>query len=287
VGTLVTPDVANPGFGFFCTASRISFNLMLTAAHCVTDETNGSLLPGVVGSRVYFDGPGGSFPGYNVSSVMVRPDWRGFDTEATAADGQLGKDMAILKFDNGLPSWVTSYTLYSGDPLFQETTNVGFGTHGNGVTGGVDFDLRRRAGNNRVDYYTNDPASSDWNILYTDFDDGTVKHDSFCFFSVVVIGSTVLCNQGLGNVEAGTAPGDSGGPLFINGQLAAVTSFGTYFRQTLADPNVPDGFGAINGFVGVEGNRGFIATAVPEPTTVVLFGGGLLLLGGVARRRRA
>lgn len=293
VAVLQTPDDVNPDLAFFCTAARIGPRTLITAAHCVTDEATGALLPGAANTRAlfYFTGSTNttaSFAAATASSIVVAPQFRGFDNPAT----QVGYDVALVNFDFTLPAALTTYSLFLGDPLFQNTTMVGSGTYGNGDQGGIGFDLRRRVGNNRVDFFTLNPASDDFNILYGDFDDGTAAHDAFCFVS------TVLCNTGRGATEASLGGGDSGGPLFINGQLAAVNSFTTFLctprggtcvpnSPPLKNPAVVDGFGAISGYAGVAGNYGFISTVlgIPEPSTFALAGGGLLLTAIGARRR--
>lgn len=299
VGILTTPDPTDPQYAFYCTASRIGKRTLITAAHCVTDEDNGSLLSTTGSTAVTVFGPGSTTASPNFitlqsSSVVVRPEWRGFFTEATASDGRLGYDVALVNYDFDLPSWMTTYSLYTLDPFFQNSTHIGDGTYGNGTEGGVGFDALRRWGENRVDYFDPSFTTSDWNILYTDFDDGTAQNDAFCSLD------PFFCDTGRGHTEAGTSPGDSGGPLFVGNQLAGVTSFGTAFclnrsctETTLADENVGDGYGAVNGFAGMYGNENFInadvaaATATPEPASVVLMLTGLAAVGGVARRRRS
>ena len=56
-------------------------------------------------------------------------------------------------------------------------------------------------------------------VLFSDFDDGTAAHDAFGLFFG-------LNGLGQGADEVSTSSGDSGGPSFINGQIAGVTSFG-------------------------------------------------------------
>ncbi len=44
-----------------------------------------------------------------------------------------------------------------------------------------------------------------------------------------------VCDAGLGNAEANTAPGDSGGPSFVNGRIAGVTSYGLFGNAAFGD----------------------------------------------------
>ncbi len=278
VGQHWTP-IANDPDGFFavCTTQRIGARTIIAAAHCATDENSGSLF-GTSDAFARFLGPGSTTSArtwydYGIADFHVQSDWFGFNN----ANTNILHDVLVINMVDVLPSWMTTYSLFSGDPWFAQSLHVGYGTYGTGV-GNTNFDSRRRWGTNEVDLADDE--------LYTDFDNGTPQWDVFCL-------AYGICDQGL-TTEAGVAAGDSGGPLFIDGKLAGVTSFGTYFCANAqcdpysADPDRPfDAFGAINGFAPLSENAEFIATtAAPEPATVTLMASGLFIIGCAVRRRR-
>ncbi|GJG87916.1 hypothetical protein tb265_30970 [Gemmatimonadetes bacterium T265] len=298
IGVIQTADPSTPGLYATCTAERIGLRALITAAHCVTDENTGTVFSTHDNpTSVHFIGPGAGGVGskyysYTSSATFVQSTFHGFYNSTTMAY----QDVAVLLFDNPLPSFITTYGLYdtgplgSEDPMGQNTVNAGTGTFGSG-TGPTGFDFRRRAGDNVVDFVGNDPNANDFGDLYTSFEDQYDRYNSTCY----VFG---ICYPSRGATEAGIASGDSGGPLFINGELAGVTSFSTYFCDPtvttkcvplVADPSRPfNSYGALNAFAPVWANSAFIADAIaaPEPTTVALVGFGMAGVGLAARRRR-
>lgn len=290
VGFVRTPVPEDPQFGYYCTTQRIGPRTVITAAHCVTDDASGALLSTTSQTLVSFVGPGNVVESFGAVSVRVRPDWFGFSNPSTLLAG----DVAVVNFENVLPSYITTYDIF---PTVLPTgvgfsgltaTMVGFGTYGTG-TGPTAFDLNRRWGRNHVDFTAPVTFDNGREALVTDFQDAAGGWSTNC----LAVG---VCNPSLGGIEAGTAGGDSGGPLFINGQLAAVLSFGSAWCDPavedecvslVADPSRPfDSFGSLSGFAPLARNRDFIVAAtIPEPSTVLLVGGGLVALLGAAWRR--
>ncbi len=298
IGQLWTRSASGVNSFSTCTASRIGARTMVAAAHCVTDHLTGALRfgaanptlvqNGVFSGFVDFMGPGSttstrSITRLGYSNVRVRSDWTGFNGSGNTQ--QLWKDIAVINFATALPDWMPIYSLFSANPVGQTSLHVGYGTYGTG-TGATASDSRRRWGTNQVD---NIGGSARWeNVLMTDFDNGSPEFDTYCkYFGV--------CDQGT-TTEAGTAPGDSGGPIFIGGAIAGVASFGSAYckpgispcQADVADPTRPsNSFGAVNGFAPISNNLDFIQSAtVPEPSTLVLMSGGLLVVVGIGMRRR-
>jgi hypothetical protein len=282
-------SIAADGGGFTCTGALIGPYTLATAAHCVTDNATGQLVTTNTGVTARFYGPGG-FVDWQSSLVRVSPYWQGFSNPNTLA----GDDLALIHFNTPALPWMTQYGIYQGDPFFAQAMEVGYGTYGNGAQGLAGFDGRRRWGQNRVDLLTLD------GILWRDFDNGTVQNDAWCWADLYAANSP-LCDTGNRGAESALGPGDSGGPLFINGQLAGVASFATYFCDPsnqqqcapavppLADADAPWGYGALNGHAWIPYNQEFVdmqLRSIPEPSTVLLVAGGLLGMAGVARRRR-
>ena len=102
--------------------------------------------------------------------------------------------------------------------------------------------------------------------------------------------SAKYCNLGRGALEATTAGGDSGGPQFVDGKLASITSYGLTFGQDVQpgdlDNDLNDTFGEFGGYVPIFLHTDFINATVPEPASWALMIGGFGMVGASARRAR-
>lgn len=141
-------------------------------------------------------------------------------------------DLAIVKLSESALADAQRYTLYrQSDEIGKTFTMVGYGLPGNGTDGVDKADTNqflKLKSQNTFDADFSD-INRDINLswrplagsqLVADFDDGTAKHDA--------IGTiTGDAHTGLGEMEGLIAPGDSGGPAFIDNQLAGVATFVT------------------------------------------------------------
>ncbi len=192
---------------------------ILTAAHCLTDD-NGNLT--AVSSFSLFQTQFGtkSLPS---TSFTIHPDWTG--------DFNTGNDLALIHLGRLAPIGATGHEIYRGsDEVGQIVSRAGYGLSGTGDTGATLPAGTKRDGQNRYDTLgdvfdgtLSSPPLLGSQLAY-DFDDGTVSHDAFEFFGRT-LGTRNIDDRGLGDDEVMPAQGDSGGPAFINGQIAGVTSY--------------------------------------------------------------
>ncbi|MBC7506713.1 MAG: PEPxxWA-CTERM sorting domain-containing protein [Sandarakinorhabdus sp.] len=300
--------------GNFVCSGSLSANRssIITAGHCVTIFDRA---PNSVTAFFYNGNPadasvyGAGSPGVTtvgVSRVYVNPLYTG-----NVIDDH---DIAVLRLAGPAPVFANGYNLYTGTDLTGLDFNfAGYGRRSlAGGSGGTDpaFGLgtgRLRQGDNRFDFRLGDSdfgglftpdffgeapgASLDYSYL-ADFDNGLAMNDASCGlagFAGVAL-SAKYCNLGVGALEAKTAGGDSGGPQFIDGKLASVTSyglsFGTFFSPGDIDNNLNDTFGEFAGFVPIYHNLDFLASSVPEPANWAMLIAGFGLTGAAMRRHR-
>ncbi|MBV6633782.1 MAG: trypsin-like serine protease [Alphaproteobacteria bacterium] len=242
--------VVQPGTGFdavvgvFTDASRgtgavLSNNqYVLTAAHVVFGEAVGPMQIAVdlTSGRQFVD----------VVEVFIHPDYAPDSTGYSSAN-----DIAILRL--ATPAPVAGYEIYRGsDEVGSTFTLTGYGVAGTGSNGTVTNDpgdgVTKRTGQNQyeavdgetvfgLDDFLGDPTP-DGSLLFYDFDNGFSSGDAlgqeFGLFGI-----------GLGSAEVNSTPGDSGGPSFINGQIAGVVSGGTDSFVDVS-PSIDSSFGEIS-----------------------------------------
>lgn len=249
---------------------------LLTAAHCVAPNGVFSFSSGTASFATTPDAGNpftGSMTTLTIASALAHPGW-------TGDFNLVGNDLAVLTLASVAPAQIPRYSLYSGNAdVGAVFTKVGWGTTGNGLsaaTGPIEW----RVGQNLYDtnqsfIETTGPSS----ILVYDFDDGTVAHDLLSRFG--------YSDLGLGTQESMIGLGDSGGPSFINGQIAGVTSFRWSFGVGFGDIDsaVNSTFGEMGGDTRVTAFSSWISSAVPENSTWAMLLLGLLTVGQVARRR--
>lgn len=185
---------------------------ILTAAHVVCDDNGAAYGPGSF--VVYFDLPSGRVA-VPVAEIIVHPSYDG-DTGTTT-------DLAIIRLAEMAPPEANRYGLYTGrDELGQEFIGAGYGLIGQAgdPNGPYPTNVKHWYQNVYEIYGNNLDATYLQDILVYDFDGGTPDTDYF--------GQTYgIHDLGLGAGREGfAAQGDSGSPIFINGLIAGVVSFG-------------------------------------------------------------
>ena len=213
---VVSLDVNRNGISD-CMGSLLPTGLhILTAAHCFTDF--GANLDNVL--PVSFELPTGTVS-INVAKIFIHPEWGGlFDIES------FGADIAILELASIAPQSAQRYDIYRNtDEIGKVGIKVGYGDTGQGNLGSTISSQNKRSGQNIYDAEGQILSSVipvnilPGAVLAYDFDNGKPENDAF--------GVLGIPDLGLGLQEAISAPGDDGGPTFINGLIAGVTSINT------------------------------------------------------------
>jgi hypothetical protein len=160
-------------------------------------------------------------------------------------DAQSNNDLALVTLSSSAPVTANRYSLYrSNDEIGQTMTMVGYGLPGTGDTGTLTTysgsPLRLKA-NNQFDADSATLKSQlgstmSWTPtmgtqLMADFDNGNSAQDA--------LGQLInYPGLGLGQNEGMISQGDSGGPAFINGQIAGIASYTTSLSQGNIHPDI-------------------------------------------------
>ena len=217
VGSLRVDATAFDGYVYIGSATAISRTHVLTAAHMVDLDNNGTI--DVAASDVRFNLNFGSDLSHVItaSALCVHPDWTGF------ANPSINDDVAVIELSSALPAGVPIYPLNT-DPFvnIEMVTLVGYGLSGDGVNGytvSPSFSVKRVGLNRAEVYISDDEGSGSREVWELDFDGPRRKTNLF--------GRPRGSNLTLGNdLETTLGGGDSGGPSFIGDGSGGLEIFG-------------------------------------------------------------
>lgn len=258
-------------------------DFILTAAHLADGLIVGD-------TNVFFDLAGGR-TSIRPSAAYVHPAW-----DPDVAELYLvGYDIALLKLASPAPADAERYSIYRGSAEEGAVgEKAGYGRSGTGDEGDVLSSGTKRAGENRYDsladilgdtFEANSlPRPLTGAQLVYDFDNDLEANDAFGYFFGV-------SDTGLLDDEVFAASGDSGGPTFLDGKIAGITSYG--LRLAYVDGSTSDVDGSLNSSFGefsVDTRVSYYAdwvdsVVIPEPVTMGGMLLGMLALVRYVRRR--
>jgi hypothetical protein len=188
-------------------------NYILTAAHVVWWDAFNVPVP-TQGVNIVF---------YTVNGEVERAAARIIVNPGYTGDVTQGNDIALIELAEAPPAGVTGFGIYRGSNELGSVVQLyGYGMTGTGTTGETTAnDDQKRTGSYKWEATGSLLGYAD-TTLVSDFDDGTPQHDALgLLFGIHDLGEGIN--------EVSSAHGDSGGPLFLNGLIAGIVSFGDSF----------------------------------------------------------
>jgi hypothetical protein len=243
---IVRSDLGN-GAVEGCSGSLLADGVsILTSAQCIADSTGAQR---ATTAYVTFTTADGSYS-TQVFNFQVDPAYNGSAGSTS--------DVAILTLASPAPDTVERYSLYTGDPSDQVITLAGYGIGGTGINGYDPINYppgTLRVGENQ---YLPDDGTDALTFAFTNPEAAEDGSDSYT-----------------GPNEAFIAPGDGGGPSFIDGEIAGVHSYVTLPGDSNADLGsvLNSSFGEVAIDASVAENLTFIESAMvstPEPRLMIL-----------------
>jgi len=206
---------------------------IITAAHCVADSNGNYILTS--GSA--------TFEGDSESKTIFLDPLNSLSHPSYDGDFIKGNDIAILKLATTAPTQIPGIPHATSDnSVSQVVDKNGYGWSGFLSTGADSSTYpfgTERNGQNKYDAFADTmyvalglTSGEDFNpeaIYQYDSDDGDTEHDAFDFFFGI-------SDLGLDIAEVISAPGDSGGPTILNGELVGVTSYGITLEFSRGPP---------------------------------------------------
>jgi len=195
-------------FGHWENASAVMLSdhmHILTAAHIFSSADDGPPDPSLK-FDITFSENAGTFKVTGISAgdsshVQFAPGWNGVY--------QAGNDLAIITLDAPAPNWVPGFDIYSGaSEVGKQLLVVGYGRYGEGV-----------------DRFDSGEKHFGYNV-FTGTSGSAADPALAGVYDPTLEPQTTQLDLGLiANGQAGFAPGDSGGPLFIGNQIAGISSW--------------------------------------------------------------
>ena len=203
---------------------------VLTAAHLLKTATGTA-----TSALVHFETTAGS-QSITTSKIGIIPSYDSINSN---------NDLALVWLSRAAPVTGNRYEIYrNSDEIGQLMTLVGYGSPGSGATGiehtYTGTPLRIKA-QNRPDADAGTLKASlgslmSWNpaagtLLTADFDNGLTQNDA--------LGRLLgVSDTGMGIDEGMLTPGDSGGPAFINRQVAGIADYSVRLARGDVQPDV-------------------------------------------------